>query len=120
MRLYNAIQFFKLDKFDFLKNRQYIRMKLYAQICGGYEREFEENESDIMAQVRIKCGSNVYAWASRGGEISSIVATSIKKIAAVKAKQVAKEKILGMNEHELRDNILKAIEEYPQLYKYFV
>ena len=118
--LYNAIQFFKSDKFDFLQNRQYIREKLYAQICNGSEKEFEDNENDIMAQVRIKCGANVFTWASRGGEISKIVATYINKIAAAKAKQVAKEKISEMKESELRNNILKAMEEYPQLYKYFV
>ena len=111
--LYNAIQFFKSDKFDFLE-------KLYAQICNGSEKEFEDNENDIMAQVRIKCGANVFTWASRGGEISKIVATYINKIAAAKAKQVAKEKISEMKESELRNNILKAMEEYPQLYKYFV
>ena len=118
--LYNAIQFFKSDKSDFLQNRQYIREKLYAQICNGSEKEFEDNENDIMAQVRIKCGANVFTWASRGGEISKIVATYINKIAAAKAKQVAKEKISEMKESELRNNILKAMEEYPQLYKYFV
>lgn len=118
--LYNAIQFFKSDDFDFLQNRQYIRAKLYAQICSGFEKEFEENEGNIMAQVRIKYGANVFEWASRGGEISKIVATYINKIAAVKAKQVAKDKISGMNEKELRNNILKAMEEYPQLYKYFI
>ncbi len=118
--LYNAIQFFKTNNFDFLQNRQYIRAKLYEQICNGSEKEFEENEKNIMAQVRIKCGANVFAWASRGGEISKIVATYINKIAAAKAKQVAKEKISGMNEQELRNNILKAMEEYPQLYKYFI
>lgn len=118
--LYNAIQFFKSGNFDFLKNRQYIRTKLYAQICSGSEKEFEENEDNIMVQVRIKYGTNVFAWASRGGEISNIVATYLNKIAAAKAKQVAKEKISRMNEQELRNNILKAMEKYPQLYKYFV
>lgn len=93
---------------------------MYAQICNGSEKEFEDNENDIMAQVRIKCGANVFTWASRGGEISKIVATYINKIAAAKAKQVAKEKISEMKESELRNNILKAMEEYPQLYKYFV
>ena len=73
-----------------------------------------------MTQIRVKCGANVYGWASRGGEISNIVTAYIKKMAAIKVKNGAKEKIIAMKEAELKERILRAMEDYPQLYKYFV
>lgn len=118
--LYNTIKFFETDQFMFLRDKRNARLKLYAQICQNQEKEFEEYEDDIMAQIRIKCGSEVYGWASRGGEISNTVATYIKKMAALKVKNGAKEKISAMKESELKERILKAMEVYPELYKYFV
>ena len=118
--LYNAIKYFEQDQFTFLQDRANARIKLYDQICKNQEKEFEQYENDIMTQIRVKCGANVYGWASRGGEISNIVTAYIKKMAAIKVKNGAKEKIIAMKEAELKERILRAMEDYPQLYKYFV
>jgi hypothetical protein len=118
--LYNAIQFFKTDNFAFLKNHMLIRDKFFAQIGRDRRSEFEEYEDDIMSQIRIKFGSDVYLWASRGGEISYLVEDHLNKKAAVKVKNGARTMIVTMNEAELRKRVLKAMDEVPMLYKFFV
>lgn len=120
LELHNTIQFFKKDKFDFLKDKRNARLKLYAQICQNHEEEFEEYEDHIFAKIRIQCGAEVYNWSSRGGEISNIVSTYIRKMTELKVKNSAKDKVSAMQEQELKDRVLKAMDEFPELCKYFV
>lgn len=62
----------------------------------------------------------MYNWSSRGGEISNIVSTYIRKMTALKVKNSAKDKVSAMQEQELKARVLKAMDEFPELYKYFV
>jgi len=118
--LYNAIQYFKKGDFGFLKDPVFLKNKFLAQVGENRREEFAEYEKDILALLRIKFGSDIYSWSSQGGPIVNTITDFLKEKATDKLQNGVRDKINDMREAELKDRILKAMDEYPELYKFFL
>ena len=117
--LSNAVTYLNNDFFPYLREIDTIKNKFFEQVGEKYRSDFTTYDGDIYAKIRSSCGSDVFGWANQGGKIAGIINDFLKGKYAEKAKVEAKQKVSTLDEKELRERILTAMESFPELYQFF-
>jgi len=117
--LNNAVQYLNASNFTYLKDVDFIYNKFFAQIGEKNREGFTNYRDDLYAKIRLECGADVYGWANQGAKIVGLIEAFLNVKYADKVKSVAKDKVKTLHEVELRNRILRALDSFPELYKFF-
>ena len=114
----NAVKFFESHKISALKDTNFIMNRFIAQIGESYRAPFIEHKDLLVAQLKAneKLSANVYSWANKVGEIRKTVDVVLRD----KYSEGAKKNIKSMLKAQLRDKVLKLLDENPDLYSLFI
>lgn len=116
--LHNATQYFETHTIGILKNKKDIMNCFIAQIGNSYRAAFEASGTVLVSRLKTNknLSSDVYSWAHKVGEIRKVVDAFLKD----KYCGDAKKKIKTMPEAQLRDRVMKLLDENPDLYTLFI
>lgn len=116
--LNNATQFFERHTVSALKNKNLIVNRFIAQIGESYRAPFVEHRDLLIAQLKAnkKLSANVYLWANKAGEIRKTIDVFLRD----KYSEGAKKNVKLMLKAQLRDKVLKLLDENPDLYSLFI
>lgn len=116
--LHNATQYFESHTISALKNKKYIMDCFIAQLGESYRAAFEASETVLVSRLKTnaKLSSDVYSWANKVGEIRKTVDAFLRD----KYCGDAKNKVKIMPEAQLRDRVVKLLDENPDLYTLFI
>ena len=81
---------------------------------------FKEHQDEILARIRMKFGADVYSWGNKAGEIRNIVETYIRDKIADTYKSKARIWVMEMPDIELRDRVLKLLDDHPEYCELFI
>lgn len=117
--LSKAITFLKGNGLSVLKDSVYITNRFFAHIGENYRPAFSSDRRILIERLKTnaKLTSDVYTWESKIPEIRAVLDSYLQK----KYLNEAKNRIeLKMSEKELREIVLKLLDENPELYSYFL
>ena len=101
-----------------LKDKKYIMDCFIAQLGESYRAAFEASGTVLVSRLKTntKLSSDVYSWANKIGEIRKTVDAFLRD----KYCGDAKDKVKIMPEAQLRDRVVKLLDENPDLYTLFI
>ena len=116
--LHNATQYFESHTISVLKDKKYIMDCFIAQLGESYRAAFEASGTVLVSRLKTntKLSSDVYSWANKIGEIRKTVDAFLRD----KYCGDAKDKVKIMPEAQLRDRVVKLLDENPDLYTLFI
>lgn len=116
--LHNATQYFESHTISALKDKKYIMDCFISQLGESYRAAFEASGTVLVSRLKTntKLSSNVYSWANKVGEIRKTVDAFLRD----KYCGDAKDKVKIMPEAQLRDRVVKLLDENPDLYTLFI
>lgn len=116
--LHNATQYFESHTISALKDKKYIMDCFIAQLGESYRAAFEASGTVLVSRLKTntKLSSDVYSWANKNGEIRKTVDAFLRD----KYCGDAKDKVKIMPEAQLRDRVVKLLDENPDLYTLFI
>lgn len=116
--LHNATQYFEGHTISILKDKNYINTCFIGQIGSSYQSAFDEIGPKLVSRLKTnpKLSSDVYSWANKVGEIRKTLDAFLRDKYCGKAKELVK----SMPEAKLRDEVIKLLDENPDLYTFFI
>ena len=116
--LHNAVQYFETHTLDSLKNEGNIRKCFIDQIGENYSDVFGEYGDVLISRLKTnpKLTTDVYTWANKIGEIRATLDAFLRE----KYRAEAKINVQKMAEAELRNRVIKLLDENPDLYTLFI
>ena len=116
--LQNALSFLQCSDLAVLIDAEVIRDRFFANIGEPYRSAFETDGQTLYNRLKTnaKVSADVYLWATRVPAIKAVLNEFLKG----KHKEEAKSRVSKMSETELRSNVLKLLEDNPELYSYFL
>jgi hypothetical protein len=103
-----------------LKNDQLIALAFTKQIGESNAEPFMYDRENILAQIRLKLGTDVYYWGDRAGEVRETIEECIKKKAKESIAPRAIDCINKMSEQTIKERILKLLDEHPEFFERFL
>jgi hypothetical protein len=120
IQLKKAVEFFEQNNLTILRNTDEIQEHFYLQIGKENVSRFKEHQDEILARIRMKFGADVYSWGNKAGEIRNIVETYIRDKIADTYKSKARIWVMEMPDIELRDRVLKLLDDHPEYCELFI
>lgn len=116
--LYNARQFFETHSLAVLRDAAAIKDGFIRQIGENYRGVFESNGQLLISRLKTnaKLTSEVYSWVHKAGEIRQAVDAFMRD----KFCAEARENVKSMPEDQLREKVVRLLEENPALYTLFL
>ena len=116
--LYNATQYFENHIVSVLKDKKQISDCFIAQLGESYRAAFEASGSLLVSRLKTntRLSADVYSWANKVGEIRKTIDAYLRD----KYCGDAKNKVKTMPESQLRDRVIKLLDENPDLYTLFI
>lgn len=116
--LHNATQYFERHTLTALKDKKYIMDCFFAQLGNSYRPAFETSGMLLVSRLKtsMKLTSDVYSWTNKVGEIRKTIDAFLRDKYCVDAKN----KVKTMPESQLRDRVVKLLDENPDLYTLFI
>lgn len=116
--LHNATQYFETNTISVLKNKEVISNCFIAQIGENYREPLKKYKDVLIARLKTnsKLTADVYAWAYRQEEVRKTIDSFLQN----KVLEDAKKNVKSMPENQLREKVIKLLDENPSLYTLFV
>jgi len=118
--LKNALEFFEQNAFTVLQNIEEIQKCFFLQMGGENMDGFMKYREDILPRIRMKLGADIYAWGNKAGEARNIIEAFIKEKNAAKYKAMTKERVMKMPDTDLRNRVLKLLDDHPEYCELFL
>jgi hypothetical protein len=117
--LAKAITFLNGSELAVLKDPVYIADRFFAHIGENYRPAFNTDRRILLDRLKTnsKLTSDVYTWENKIPEIRAVLDSYLQKKYIDEAKKRIGSK---MSEKELKDIVLKLLDENPELYSYFL
>lgn len=114
----SAFSFLKCSDLSILFDSNAIASHFFANIGESYRAAFETDGTTLYARLKTndKLTSDVYSWPSKIPEIKKVLNDFLKD----KHQKEVKERIKSMPDAELRSDVLRLLENQPELYSYFL
>ena len=116
--LHNAVRYFETNTINALKDKAFITSCFISQIGKSYRGAYEASGVVLVSRLKTnaKLTSDVYSWTNKVGEIRKTIDTFLRD----KFCREVKEKVKSMPEAQLRDRVVKLLDENPDLYTQFI
>ena len=116
--LFNAVKFLERCPIKNLRDAAYIQDRFIAQVGENYRAIFLENKALLIDCLKKnpKLTANVYTWANKIGDIRETIAAVLRDTFCAAAKDNVKQ----MTKLQLQRQVLRLLNENPDLYTWFI
>jgi hypothetical protein len=119
--LQKAIEFFEDEStLSILRDKDALLQKFYSQIGSNNAKGFEEYRTEILSALRIRLGSDIYAWGTKAGDVRNTIEQYLKNAAKKKFAEKAKQQVSKMTETNLKALVLSFLEKHPEFNEFFL
>lgn len=116
--LFNAVKFFERCPIKNLRNADYIQGRFFAQVGENYRASFLKNKAVMIDCLKKNPNltADVYTWANKIGDIHDTIAEVFRDTFCAEAKENVKK----MTKLQLQRQVLRLLNENPDLYTWFI
>jgi hypothetical protein len=116
--LESALSFLQNTDLVILFNTKAISNSFFANIGEAYRAAFETDGKTLYSRLKTngKLTADVYTWSSKIPEIKKV----LNEFLNMKHKDEAKKRVSTMSDSELRDDVLRLLDDNPELCSYFL
>lgn len=119
-RMEGCRNYVKEQDLSCLQDDSQIMDRFLAQVGEEYRDLFMEDRNLVFAQIRSAVGPDVYAWATKTGQIIRALKQRQQEVAKERDYATAMENTKKMPEASLRQRIETMLAEQPELSRYFI